>query len=75
MVGTSKRTGPFFAFMFMKVEITQCFLVSQLLISLDYFFCTQNTGLDEGMGEGVVCLESLQPLGVRKKKKTERARE
>lgn len=51
--------------MFAKVETTQCFLVSQPLISLDHFFCSQNTGLDEGVGEGVVCRESLQPWAPR----------
>lgn len=75
MVGTSKSSGPFFALMFAKVETTQRFLVSQLLISLDHFFCPQNTGLGEGVSEGVVCLESLQPLGGGEKREIERARE
>ena len=58
---------------FTKVEIIQCFFVSQLLSTLDQFFCPQNTDLDEGVDEGVVRPKSLQPL--REKKSTERARE
>lgn len=60
---------------FTKVEIIQCFFVSQLLSTLDQFFCPQNTDLDEGVDEGVVCPKTLQPLRKKKNRPREQGSE